>query len=251
MQALTPEGQQKIGDIAALFGLSTNAVTAMLHALLRGGGTMAQFNIPELGGNGQWMKGGMTMVGDMFNYSLQANVNNLCNELSPLVFSKNIFAEPPPQQQGKGQFLPANSWWPSDFGAPTASGSQNNMRYVYFAPPVSRLVVEMNGKQSIYDTLTHHISGISQQQGSGGSILFTSQHGQVDIHKLPLISGTGESAQAPQPVPAQPAKPLYQAAASAVEDIIATIERLADLLKKGILTEEEFDAKKSELLKRL
>jgi hypothetical protein len=46
-----------------------------------GGGTLAQFNCnhPELGGNGQWMSGGMTMVGDMFNYGLKATVSGLCS----------------------------------------------------------------------------------------------------------------------------------------------------------------------------
>lgn len=46
-----------------------------------------------------------------------------------------------------------------------------------------------------------------------------------------------------------------QAAGSVVgvrpEDVMATIERLADLKAKGILTAEEFDAKKAELLKKL
>jgi len=35
------------------------------------------------------------------------------------------------------------------------------------------------------------------------------------------------------------------------EDVMATIEKLADLKAKGILTAEEFDAKKAELLKKL
>jgi hypothetical protein len=43
------------------------------------------------------------------------------------------------------------------------------------------------------------------------------------------------------------------AAASGVkpEDVMATLERLADMKTKGILTQEEFDAKKVELLKKL
>jgi hypothetical protein len=35
------------------------------------------------------------------------------------------------------------------------------------------------------------------------------------------------------------------------EDVMATIERLADMKSKGIVTQEEFDAKKAELLKKL
>ena len=45
---------------------------------------MAQFGHPELGGTGQWMRGGMTMVGDMFNASLQARVAALCEDMARL-----------------------------------------------------------------------------------------------------------------------------------------------------------------------
>ena len=45
------------------------------------------------------------------------------------------------------------------------------------------------------------------------------------------------------------------AAAAAVgvqpEDVMATLEKLGELKSKGILTQEEFDAKKAELLKKL
>jgi hypothetical protein len=48
------------------YNLSTDAVLHMLVSVNNGGCTMAQFNCPELGGGGQWMSGGMTMVGDIF-----------------------------------------------------------------------------------------------------------------------------------------------------------------------------------------
>jgi hypothetical protein len=35
------------------------------------------------------------------------------------------------------------------------------------------------------------------------------------------------------------------------DEVMATLEKLADLKAKGILTAEEFDAKKAELLKKL
>jgi hypothetical protein len=35
------------------------------------------------------------------------------------------------------------------------------------------------------------------------------------------------------------------------DEVMATLERLADLKAKGILTDEEFSAKKAELLKKL
>ena len=51
---------------------------------------------------------------------------------------------------------------------------------------------------------------------------------------------------------ASPAAPAAAAAASIKpEDVMATLEKLAELKGKGILTQEEFDSKKAELLKKL
>ena len=61
-----PEVENAIADIARRHGLSREAVLAMLWALHVGGGTMAQFSIPELGGSGQWMqdeRGSVTLGG--------------------------------------------------------------------------------------------------------------------------------------------------------------------------------------------
>jgi hypothetical protein len=50
-----------------------------------------------------------------------------------------------------------------------------------------------------------------------------------------------------------PAAAAAAAAASSLkpDEVMATIEKLADLKAKGILTEDEFSAKKAELLKKL
>ncbi|MDQ1259427.1 MAG: hypothetical protein QG643_1251, partial [Pseudomonadota bacterium] len=60
----------------------------------------------------------------------------------------------------------------------------------------------------------------------------------------------GGAAQAAQAAAAAPA-----AAAAALgvkpEEVMATLEKLGELKSKGILTQEEFDAKKAELLKKL
>jgi hypothetical protein len=70
LQRLTDQGRQKIDEIARRYSVSTDAVRTLLQGLVNSNGTMAQFNHWELGGGGQWMRGGMTMVGDMFNYGL-------------------------------------------------------------------------------------------------------------------------------------------------------------------------------------
>lgn len=48
-----------------------------------------------------------------------------------------------------------------------------------------------------------------------------------------------------------PAAPAAAAASIRPEDVMATLEKLGELKTKGILTQEEFDAKKAELLKKL
>ena len=41
------------------------------------------------------MRGGMTMVGDMFNYGLKAKVDGLCSELSQILATQPFVAIPP------------------------------------------------------------------------------------------------------------------------------------------------------------
>ncbi|MEO5796564.1 MAG: SHOCT domain-containing protein, partial [Rhodoferax sp.] len=85
MRQLSPAGQQAVNDIAQRQGFSTNAVESMLESVINGNGSMAQFSHPEFGGGGQWMSGGMTMIGDMFNGYLKSRVDNLCSELARLI----------------------------------------------------------------------------------------------------------------------------------------------------------------------
>jgi len=116
-QQLTPEGNQAIQDLAQRYGVSVDAVRTLLFAVSEGGGTLAQFSHPELGGGGQWMRGGMTMVGDMFNDGLKATVSGLCSELSSLLSSQQIFVPLPPQSARGGSIAPrGNAWWPAELG---------------------------------------------------------------------------------------------------------------------------------------
>src|ERR1700693_1113146 len=125
---LTPEGDQAIQDLAQRYGVSIDAVKTLLFAVSAGGGTLAQFYHPELGGNGQWMSGGMTMVGDMFNHGLKATVSGLCSELSSLLKSQQFFVPPPAQSASAGFIAPGNAWWPAELGSPSSSGGQNAVR---------------------------------------------------------------------------------------------------------------------------
>jgi hypothetical protein len=268
MQQLTPAGQQAVQNLAQRYGVSVDAVSTLLFAVAAGGGSMAQFYHAELGGGGQWMRGGMTMVGDMFNSRLQGTVSGLCAELSSLLASEQVFA-PPPQPSG-GNFvgsnmlnspmLGSNGWWPAELGSPSSSGGQNESRYAYF-PQQRRLAVNRNGQVSVYDTLDHQIGGVQQQQGGPyGSQSFTSQFGTFTVESLPVVSGDSPNGGDLAPMssgPAPTSAPSFNnnnnnnGGIDAGGDVLALLERLGSLRDKGILSEQEFQAKKAELLSRL
>src|ERR1700709_1478726 len=102
MNNLTPDGQAALSQVAQRHGVSMDAASMMLDAISRGGGTMAQFSIQELGGMGQWSQGGMIMVGDMFNNGLKYRVDGLCNDHANLLRGPTPLFTPPPAGSGQG-----------------------------------------------------------------------------------------------------------------------------------------------------
>ena len=275
MSDLTDGARQIIAEIAGRYGLSQNAVEQMARAVSAGGGSMAQFNIQELGGNGQWMAGGMTMVGDMFNYGLQGTVSNLCGELSNAMANGSFFK--------RQQTLSGSAWWPEELGPPSSVGGQNQTRYAYF-PQACRIAFDPGDGQPVIllDTQDHQIGGFSQQQSGPGDpfvgITFSSQFGQFALSSLPRVKAPVEDAAAPearsepavdavfveeppapqpvevQPAPVAPLQPQPSASApstASAMDILAIIERLAALRDSGALTDDDYNQKKSELLGRL
>jgi len=262
---LTDQAFQAVQNLAQRYNVSVDAVRTLLLAVSAGNGTMAQFYHPELGGGGQWMQGGMTMVGDMFNSGLQATVANLCSELSNLLASQPVFAPPPAQSQMQMQGQPSfggsyrgNNFWPAELGSPSSSGGQNDSRYAYF-PQARRLVIDRGGQVSIYDTLDHQIGGVQQQQGGAfGSLSFSSQRGTFTVESLPLVSpqpiaAAPSSAPGPWNAPPQSSSSSSSAAAGGDQqrEIFEALDKLGDLRDRGILTDEEFRSKKAELLSRL
>jgi hypothetical protein len=110
----------------------------------------------------------------------------------------------------------------------------------------------------VYDTLKHQIGVLSQQQGAGSSITFSSQFGTVELTNLPVVSRDGQPVQ-PPPAPSSPPQnaPATQSPvvssgnAPAGADVLNALERLGELLEKGVVSDEEFNAKKADLLSRL
>jgi hypothetical protein len=275
MQNLTPEGLGILADVAKRHGVSLDAAISLLGALAQGNGHQAQFNHPDLGGMGQWSQGGMIMIGDMFNQGLRYRVEGLCNELAGLLQSQPSLSpntghfQSQSQSGGVSLFVTGSGstgpWWPAELGSPDSTGAQNDLRYAFFPGP-RRLAIQQGGRISVYDTGEHRLSGFSQQQGGDQSLTFTSQFGLVRVADLPLVFPQGDRHQQPQPpvsaTPPQMPETVSRAAGIvaptaipdaplASDDILKTIERLAELRQKNILTAEEFAAKKAELLGRL
>jgi len=254
MPTLTPDGQRLVQELARRHGFGEEAISHMLDAVAAGHGRMAQFSHPEFGGSGQWMSGGMLMLGSLFDQELKGRVGALCKEL----------AGAPDAILASSTSSGSNAWWPSGLGTPSASGSQGAMRYAYFAD-ACRLAVEAGGEVCVRDTLDHRIGGFSQQQGGTGSLSMSSQHGAVELETLPVVSDEDvagrSSAQlgpgtAPVPDAGARAAPSVTAASTdgvdaADADPLRLIERLGRLHEQGFLTSEEFSAKKQELLQRL
>lgn len=209
-------GTSDIKAIAERNGFSEGAARALADAIRSGGGTMAQFSHPELGGMGQWSRGGMLMIGAMNDHDLKARVGRLAEDLAsrgesgtrdagPSERSAPPASDSPWAQTGdlndnrpsgghaggqtgsrqSGQRDGSGAWWPDGLGQPSSSGAQNGVRYAAF-PEARRLAVEQDGKVTLYDTSDHRISGVSQSQsGSGpGSLRFTSQKGEIDLASL-------------------------------------------------------------------
>jgi hypothetical protein len=255
VQQLSLDGQRAVADLSQRYNLSREAVEHMLISVNNGSGSMAQFNSPELGGSGQWMRGGMTMVGDMFNNGLKTTVDNLCNELSNLLANTQVFPVIPAGTPGSSQ------WWPENLGSPFSSGAQNSTRYAVFP---NRLAVEVDGQVTVYDTLDHNIGGVSQQQGGDTSLSFSSQYGTISISSLPITSGgnitppvnnnfaTPDMLQNPQAAPSWQNEASKASAGDESSGVIlALIEKLGQLHEAGVLDNEEFKTKKQELLARL
>jgi len=105
------------------------------------------------------------------------------------------------------------------------------------------------GKFMQYQT-AQAIPKFAEGAGSGGGIAGDAMGlgagvalGQVLAQNLQQgLQGGGNAAQAATAAAAAAVKP---------DDVMATLEKLGELKAKGILTQEEFDAKKAELLKKL
>ena len=239
----------------------------MLFAVHAGGGTMAQFSIPELGGSGQWMRGGMTMVGDMFDNALKARVDALCGELAQLLTTTTVFpasatgaaagsprptggrqssacrARPAPRTMRATPSSPARGGWPSRstasqrFSTPgsTASVACSNSRAadtVRWVSPASSAPSRCPRCPSSASSRWPRLRSPRPPRSTRVSTSPRRRRNRHQRHQHRHPSG-------PHGGSGDPAT------------IVAAIESLAGLHQRGILSDDEFAAKKAELLARL
>jgi len=184
MKQVSAQVDNQLQSLSDRYAVSIGAVKALLEAVSAGGGRMAQFQHPELGGSGQWMRGGMTMIGQMGNYGLQNTVSSLCADLAALLEREPGISN---DAQFGGGSMSSTRWWPPELGSPSSSGGQNDALYAYF-PDARRLAISRQGQITVYDTLDHQIGGVQQQQGgSSSSLEFTSQRGTFTVDSLPAV----------------------------------------------------------------
>jgi hypothetical protein len=215
----TPAGVVSLSSLAAVSGVIQQAQNSgtgsQQQSSSGGGGHQMQFS-----GGGLAPMSGMGPMGGMAPMA----------PMTPMTFGAD----------------PGGIWWPAELGSPSSSGAQNDVRYAHFADS-GRLAVEVNGQLAVYDTRDQAITGLAQQ-GSGGALVFSTPGGTVSLTSLPKLPLPGEP-QAREATAA--AEPAGQQPSSATSDVLAALERLGELQRKGILTEEEFAAKKADLLSRL
>ena len=165
-----PGDRQSLEDIGRRHGFTVEAAQAMADAVRRGNGTMAQFDHPEFSGSGQWMR---SSVNDGVEHvrpqpqvarvgARRGRVGLAVEAACPVGARRRRRAGSRIPAVGPfrrlGQLVARRAVEPAP-----ARARQNNQRYAYF-PDQRRLVVDIGGEMSVYDTQDHRIGGVSQQQ---------------------------------------------------------------------------------------
>ena len=231
-------------------------------------GSQAQFNHPDLGGMGQWSGGGMIMIGDMFNQGLKHRVDALCNELAGLVRSNPRSTPASRKARWRGQSVRRGI----GFAEPLVAAGTGRARVGRRA---ERNAIRIFPALAASRSTGRSGPRIRLGRASAVGLFATAGRRSIaDLHQpirrrsladLPLVRRRADRPRSvalcarrrrrrtPQAAPsaAAVAAPTDCACPRFSDDVLRTMERLAELRRKDILTEEEFSAEKAELLARL
>ncbi|MBB5222215.1 hypothetical protein HNP73_002151 [Amaricoccus macauensis] len=251
MSGLSEAARARLAEIAARHGVTPETAGHVLEALRGGAGERARFDVPELGGVGQWARDGSVITGDMLDTDLKARVDALCRELAPLVTLPGL-AEPEAPRSDPKIGGGVGSGWPTWPGVASASGAQNDLRYAVF-PGRRRLAVARGEAMTAHCVGEPATGGVSRSDGTPRSV--TGRSGSVSAGDCPddrpVVEPRGASTGAGAPTAEEAGRRGAPAAPTRLADPVVLIERLADLHARGILTDGEFAKKKAELLARL
>ena len=165
--------QPNFAELAQKHGVRAATVQTLWESLQHSHGRQAQFSLDELGGMGQWMPG-MVMVGRMGDAALKTRVDALCTELAGLIGVAGT--QDAPKEETKDNTMDHSS---TSQPHASATGSQNGVRYAYFATE-NRLVIEQQEEKPVtYDATGYEITGVSQSQTdtAPGTLAFTTKDG--------------------------------------------------------------------------
>ena len=208
------------------------AIAHLLEAVRAGAGDMAMFDHAELGGPGQWMRGGLILTGRPDDTILTHRIDALCQAISEHVRAESPTAQAWPSADS----TPQARWWPDELGSPDAAGASDELAYAYFRAH-SRLAVRRGGDVTLFDTGAAEIIGVAQNRSDGQThTVFTTPEGELTLDDMVRVATP---------------EPEAETGEGAAAGILDTLERLGELHAQGMLTDAEFTAKKRELLDRL
>lgn len=134
-----------------------------------------------------------------------------------------------------------------------AQGTYENLQSLLMLTD-QRLVILEKGivRETVKEFQLSAISSLSLQKGwTGESLVFTASGANGKVNSMMPGQGEGFAAAYRQLRNAPAAKAEVPAAAPAEPDVLGQLEQLGKLRDAGVLTDAEFEAKKSELLDRL
>lgn len=151
-------------QLAGQSGFHPETIQLLWEGLRRTGGGQVQFDIPELGGPGQWQRG-MLMISDWNNHALKTRLSTVLDELS----SRAAVPEAAADEKNDD---PSEGW----------RGRQNETGYVFY--PGRHLLI-VNEKKA-YDTRSYQVYGFGQSQQNGRQELtLLTNKGEISLSSLP------------------------------------------------------------------
>jgi len=168
-------------------------VVRRLYDQLKGScATACRFDIPELGGVGEWSPGHVTGAPGA-DHSLRMRIDGLCSELAALIQGSQTSA--PEALTREAHTAPASarvdlpagdSWWPASFGSPAVSGDKFGMRFAFF-PRAKRLLVQQGGRIDAHDTSDDQITGVAEMTGGTSDLGFNTNRGAVKLDEWKCV----------------------------------------------------------------